>query len=135
MDGRNFGIFGRIRSKITGKKTMRVDITRAENGITIVSLAGRLDLEGARDLESTYTFETTTGRALIVVNLAAVSFLASIGIRTLLVSARAQGQRGGKLVLAGADPLVRKVIETAGVDQLIPTFATVGLAEAALLNG
>ncbi len=114
---------------------MRVDIERAENGITIVSLAGRLDLEGARDLESTYTFETTTRRALIVVNLAAVSFLASIGIRTLLTSARAQGQRGGKLVLAGADPLVRKVIETAGVDQLIPTYPTVDLAEAALLNG
>ena len=114
---------------------MRVDIERADNGITIVTLAGRLDLEGARDLESTYTFETTTRRALIVVNLAAVSFRASIGIRTLLTSARAQDQRGGKLVLAGADSLVRKVIETAGVDQLIPTFATVDLAEAALLNG
>lgn len=114
---------------------MRVDIERAGNGITIVNLAGRLDLEGARDLESTYSFETTTRRALIVVNLAAVSFLASIGIRTLLVSARAQDQRGGKLVLAGADPLVRQVIETAGVDQLIPTYATVDLAEAALLNG
>ena len=114
---------------------MRVDIERAGNGITIVNLAGRLDLEGARDLESTYSFETTTRRALIVVNLAAVSFLASIGIRTLLVSAHAQDQRGGKLVLAGADPLVRQVIETAGVDQLIPTYATVDLAEAALLNG
>lgn len=113
---------------------MQVDIERAENGITVVSLTGRLDLEGARELETTYTFETTSRRGLIVVNLEAVSFLASIGIRTLLSSARAQDQRGGKLVLAGPDPLVRKVIETAGVDQLIPLYPTVDLAEAALLN-
>lgn len=64
MDSHNFGIFGRIRSEITGKKIMRVDITRVESGMTIVSLAGRLDLEGVRDLESTRTFEITIRRAL-----------------------------------------------------------------------
>ncbi len=113
---------------------MNVDITHTDSGITILSLAGRLDLEGARELEGSFTFETTTRRVLGVVNLAGVSFLASIGIRTLLSSARAQAQRGGKIVLAAADPLVRKVIETSGVDQLIPMFETVDQAQTALLS-
>lgn len=70
-----------------------------------------------------------------MVNLAGVSFLASIGLRTLLSTARAQSQRGGKLVLAAAEPLVRKVIETSGIDQLIPTYASVDEARVALLAG
>ena len=87
---------------------MKVDIQPLEDGITLVDLSGRLDLDGVRTLEGPFTFETTTKRLLAVVNLADVSFLASIGIRTLLATARAQSRRGGKLVLAAADPLVRK---------------------------
>jgi anti-sigma B factor antagonist len=114
---------------------MKVEIQPLEDGITLVELSGRLDLDGVRTLEGPFTFETTTRQLLAVVNLAGVSFLASIGLRTLLSTARAQSQRGGKLVLAAADPLVRKVIETSGIDQLIPTYASVDEARAALLAG
>lgn len=122
-------ILQRVRSD-----SKKIDIQPLADGITLVDLSGRLDLDGVRTLEGQFTLETTTKRLLAVVNLAGVSFLPSIGIRTLLTTARAQSQRGGKLVLAAADPLVRKVFETSGVDQLIPMYASVDEARTALLG-
>jgi anti-anti-sigma factor len=74
-----------------------------------------------------------TGRkGNIVVDLAGVSFLASIGIRLLMTAARGQKGRGGHLVLAAAQPPVLKVIQTAGIDQLIPVYPDVETARAAI---
>jgi anti-anti-sigma regulatory factor len=50
----------------------------------------------------------------------------------LMTSARGQHGRGGKLVLAGAQPLVKKVLVTAGIDQLIPVFDDVESARASI---
>jgi anti-anti-sigma regulatory factor len=38
----------------------------------------------------------------------------------LLTAARAQASRGGKVILAAPQDSVRKVLEAAGVDQLVP---------------
>ena len=37
-------------------------------------------------------------------------------------AARAQAARGGRLVLCNLDPMVKKVLVTAGIDGLIPIF-------------
>ena len=50
----------------------------------------------------------------------AVSFLASIGLRTLLTAARAQAARGGKMVLMAPNDMVRKTLELAGVESIVP---------------
>ena len=51
-----------------------------------------------------------------------VSFLASIGIRTLVINARAQSQRGGLMALLKPQPLVAEVLKTAGIDTIIPMY-------------
>jgi anti-anti-sigma factor len=58
--------------------------------------------------------------------------MSSIGIRTIIVAGRAQKQRGGKFVLAAPQPMVRKVLVTAGIDQLVPIHDTVEAACEAL---
>ena len=68
----------------------------------------------------------------VVVNVAEVPFMSSIGIRTIIVAGRAQKQRGGKFVLAAPQPMVRKVLVTAGIDQLGPLYDTVDAACEAL---
>lgn len=100
--------------------------------VTCLALTGRLDIEGTQAIEQKFSFATTVKAAKIVVDLAGVSFLASIGIRLLVTSARAQAARGGKLVLAAPQPLVRKVLETAGIDQLIGITGDVESARATL---
>ena len=50
----------------------------------------------------------------------------------LLTAARAQAQRGGRIVLVGPDAMGRKVLETAGVDQIVPVFDGLDAARGAL---
>ena len=52
----------------------------------------------------------------------AVTFVASIGIRTLLTGAKAVHSRGGKLVLLNPSSAVEKVLRVTGVDTLMPIF-------------
>lgn len=98
------------------------------DNVTQLILSGRLDPEGTQAIENAFSFVTTVRAANIIVDLSGVTFLASIGIRLLMTSARTQANRGGMLVLAAPQPLVRKVLETAGIDQLIPLYADIETA-------
>ncbi len=110
---------------------MKVESTDISNGLIKVTLEGRLDIDGSRAIDDRFSFMTTTRRVNVIVDLSAVSFLASIGIRTLMTAARGQQGRGGKVVLAAAQPVVQKVLLTAGIDQLIPLHDSVAAAQAA----
>lgn len=104
---------------------MQLTTEQLPDGIERITLAGRMDLAGTQAIDLRFTSLTTTRPALIVVDLSDVSFLASIGIRTLVASAKALGHRGGRLVLAGPQPLVAEVLNVAGIDSFIPVFADV----------
>lgn len=102
------------------------------NGITLVTLAGRLDIAGTREIEPRFTALTSAKKAAVVVDLSAVDFISSIGIRTLLASARAQAGRGGKLVVLAPQPAVKGVMETAGISSLLGVFEARSDAERAV---
>jgi anti-anti-sigma factor len=102
------------------------------DGVLVISLRGRLDIEGTQAIDQPLSFATTVQAARVVLDLSQVTFLASIGIRLLMTTARAQALRGGKVVLAAPQPLVRRVLETAGVDQLVPLAPDLAAARAAL---
>jgi anti-sigma B factor antagonist len=58
----------------------------------------------------------------VVVDLAGVTFLASIGIRTLLLGAKAVQRRGGCLILLNPVDEVQHVLEVMGMTDLMPIF-------------
>jgi anti-anti-sigma factor len=99
---------------------MKMTIDTADPILTRISLDGRLDVEGTRAIDEKFAFATSTKRLQLAVDLSAVSFLASIGLRTLLTAARAQAGRGGKMVLVAPTDMVRKTLELAGVDGIVP---------------
>lgn len=100
-----------------------------------INLEGRLDIDGTQQVDQEFSYRTTTRPGRFAVDLSRVSFIASIGIRMLLTAARAQANRGGKLVLVGPDAMGRKVLETAGVDQLVPVLDDLDAARVALAAG
>jgi anti-anti-sigma factor len=112
---------------------MKMDSQPLDGGITLIRLDGRLDIEGAETLDQPLTYATSTHPAKIAIDLSAVSFLASIGIRTLS-AARGQASRGGKLVMFGAQPMIRRVLQTAGVDQLLTLCDDLDAARRALAD-
>lgn len=95
-------------------------IEKTADDLTRIALDGRLDLEGTQAIDRQFAFATSTQPLRLAVDLTGVSYVASIGLRTLLTAARAQAGRGGRMVLVWPSEMVRRVLVTTGVDTLIP---------------
>jgi len=111
---------------------MKIDILNEDNGITRVVLAGRMDIEGATATDMQFSI-IAGSKKKVIVDLTSVDFMASLGMRTLIVSAKSIASKGGKMVLLGPQPGVEKVLKSSGVDTVIPIAAD--LATAAGLVG
>src|SRR5262245_62122975 len=93
------------------------------DGIRIIRLVGRMDIEGNQTVA--LRFDTlTAGGGLVVVDLSGVDFLGSIGIGTLISGARNVTLRKGVLALYGARPHVLTALRRTSIPTLIPTCAT-----------
>lgn len=111
---------------------MKLESEALPGDVQRIALEGRLDIDGTQAVDVRFSALATTRKQNLVVDLAGVSFLASIGIRLLITAARGQKGRGGRLVLACPQPAVRKVLESAGIDQLVPLFDDLESARATL---
>lgn len=99
-----------------------------------ISISGRLDIAGTDEIATKLAALSASARRRVIVDLSAVSFLASIGIRSLIANAKALQQRGGKMVLfVGDNATITMTLETTGIDTLIPMFADAAEAERAAI--
>jgi anti-anti-sigma factor len=112
---------------------MDIAVEKLAGGITKVVLRGRFDTTGAVVVELPFN-KAVTENSRIMVDLSAVSFLASYAIRVLLVGAKIVDGKGGKLVILCPDNNVAKVLRTAGMDALIPIHPSESAAAAALAS-
>jgi len=112
---------------------MVLEIAELPSGVKQLALRGRLDIQGANAIDNQFAFAVTTSKAPVLVDLSAVDFIASIGIRLLLQNAKSLKNRGGKLVLYKPQPLVAEALTTAGIDLLIPVYDDLDTAIVALL--
>jgi stage II sporulation protein AA (anti-sigma F factor antagonist) len=109
---------------------MDMVVEELADGVTRASLNGRMDIDGARAVDTQFNILAGVKMRLIV-DMAEVSFIASMGLRTLMTCARAITSKGGKMAIAGARDNVSKVLTTSGVDQVIPVTGTFDAALAA----
>jgi anti-anti-sigma factor len=108
-----------------------MQITGLTPDIGMVVLTGRLDIAGAHTID--LQFSTVSGAYRnIIVDMQGVSFLASIGIRTLLLGAKTVQRRGGKFLLIAPRPEVEEVLTVTGVDELMPIVLSLEDARAAI---
>ncbi|MDM0117362.1 STAS domain-containing protein [Variovorax sp. J22R133] len=103
------------------------------DGVEKISLVGRMDSIGGHDIDTRFAALVAARKLLAVVDMSEVSFLASIGIRTLVINARAQSQRGGGMALANPQPHVAEVLKMSGIDTIIPVYPDVDTACSALM--
>lgn len=88
-----------------------------------IVISGRLDMEGTDSLSPRIMELVEEPKSGVIIDLSAVRFLASVGIRVLVACAKAVQQRGGKLVVVVAQgSTVAMSLEATGVDELIPVF-------------
>jgi len=98
-----------------------------ESGTCILSVVGRLDAHTAAQLLKRCRYETSP-QGRLVLNLAAVPFIASSGVGALLALAEEHRQSGGELRIAEPSEAVASVVRLLNLDQFLPLDATVGEA-------
>ncbi|RVT99241.1 anti-sigma factor antagonist [Rhodovarius crocodyli] len=97
-------------------------------GLQVAKLEGRLDTATAPQAETTLL--PAIAAPGLVLDLTAVRYVSSAGLRLLLKLAKEAKGKGAKFALAGLQPAVREVFEISGFDKIIPAFATLDEATA-----
>ena len=83
-------------------------------GVAVLDLAGELDLAVSPRFRELVDGAAAERPELIVVDVAEVGFMDSTMLRELLRAHQAVGEAGGRLVIAGAQPTVQRLLELTG---------------------
>ena len=113
------------------KTAMTISTEAMDGDITRVLLDGRLDIQGAAAIDLKMNVIAGSSKFLLI-DLRNVTFLGSMGLRSILVPAQAVRRRGGKVALFGPVPLVEEVLKTSNIESIIPVFHDLDSAVAAL---
>jgi anti-anti-sigma factor len=111
---------------------MRLERDLLDWGALRVRLSGRMDIAGVESVSMPLAALAAADGQPIVLDVSDVDFLASIGVRAILQTARARQARGGGLVLLAPRPLVEEVLRAAGVVNVVPIVPDLDAARAAL---
>jgi anti-sigma B factor antagonist len=110
---------------------MQISTEELADGITKVALDGRLDIAGAQSVDLKMNIVAGTAKKLLI-DLKNVTFLGSMGLRSIVLPARAVHNRGGKVVLFAPGEMVESVLKTSGIDSMLPIHHDLASAIAAL---
>jgi anti-sigma B factor antagonist len=93
--------------------TLSID-SSIDDGIASLALHGELDLASAPELESSLLSIEQQAPSRLVIDLRALRFIDSTGLRLLLQAHARCEQRGGELVLRPGDPSIQRVFDVTG---------------------
>lgn len=113
---------------------MELNVSELGKGITLIKLHGRLDIIGVNQIETKFAAYCSGENARVIVDMAGVEYLASIGIRLLVVNAKSLKSRNGKMALLNPIPDVMNVLEITNIPSIIPVYSQLESAEAVLLG-
>ena len=82
-------------------------------GVTVVTVDGSIDSKTAPELQQKI-LEATAGTNMMVIDLSAVSFVSSAGLRVLLMVYRQVKSKDGKVILAGVSEEIKDVMSMTG---------------------
>lgn len=110
---------------------MELEVVELAPPLTLVRLRGRMDSQGAEQIESRLSASLLRGEHSVL-DLSGVTFLASLGIRVLISAAKQLDRRGARLVLVAPRELVDQALRHSSIDEIIPVVASVDDARALL---
>ena len=111
---------------------MPINTQNLDNGVTVVLVEGRIDIKGAQEIDMPMMLIAGSKRA-VVIDMTGVTFLASLAIRSMLLCAKSIVSKKGSCVMYGPIEDVREVLETAGIDTIIPIHTDLDEAIAAVM--
>lgn len=112
---------------------MEIQYTEIKN-IRLIKLIGKLDTMGVDKIETKFAGYCSGENARVLVDLSAVNFLTSIGIRLLTSNAKSLLSRNGRMVLLNPNSEVQNILDLTGIPDIIPMYEQLESAEAVLLG-
>jgi anti-anti-sigma factor len=100
--------------------------------VALARLSGRLDTAGVGTVELPFTARVVPETRPVLIDLTGLHFIASLGVRMLITTARSRGRNGRALVMFGAGEEVTDILTTMGLDEIIPLLPDEAAARAAL---
>lgn len=91
-----------------------------EQGVTVVALAGQLDSRAAPDFEKALLKLLADKKHEILLDLTALEYVASAGLRVFVMVGKRLQADGGRLALCALNESVMKVFEISGFVPLFP---------------
>jgi anti-anti-sigma factor len=110
---------------------MNLTVEELPDGVTKATLIGRMDIEGAQKVDTQFNVLAGAKRKLVI-DMAGLEFIASMGLRTLMVCARTVTSRGGRVAIANAQPNVLKVLSSSGIADMVSVNPSLDAAVAAV---
>ena len=104
---------------------MELDVaTRNSGNVTIIDVAGEVDLYTAPRLEEALAKASGRTPPLIVVNLGKTTYLDSTALRVLTAVFKRVRERHGEMAIAEVQPKIAKLFTLTGLDQVMPLCPT-----------
>ncbi len=103
-----------------------------QNGITVLSLTGRMDATTANIFGDACRASLDGGARRVVVDMSGVEYVSSAGLRVILTMLKATRSLKGTLAFCGLQPMVSEVFRISGFNSMLSTYATTTEALAAL---
>ena len=103
---------------------MELTVIEQSDDLTHVALAGQLDLQGVEEIEDTFYRNTTSREKPVIVDMAQVNFIGSLGIGMLVRVSQSMRTLDMKMVMMNTTGLVDETLRIANIDKLIPIVST-----------
>ncbi len=94
------------------------------NGVTVLSLKGRLNVTTTADLEAAFNTALSAGAKKVLVDCRDLEYISSAGLRVLLSAAKSFKKVSGEIALSGLIPAVKQVFEISGFTSIFPIHAS-----------
>jgi anti-anti-sigma factor len=94
------------------------------NGIIIITLVRRFDADSAPAVEHELKKIADQDGQRVLFDFSQTEYVASAGLRVLLVITRSILKSGGRVALSSLSPNIRQVFEIGGFTRIFPMFGT-----------
>ncbi len=102
-----------------------MEFVEQENGsVLTLALKGRLDVSSSKAAEERILALIDAGEHRLVLDLAGLDYVSSIGLRVFMLVAKRLKSVDGRLALCALQPAIGKLIEIAGLEQVLRVFST-----------
>ena len=99
-----------------------------KNGIQVIEIEGRMDVNGVAQLDRVLSDSLTDGYYKTILDMGGVAYLNSAALHTLARYQQTNQKKGGDLRLAKLSPIVQRVFQMIGFRRFFRNYSTVDAA-------